>query len=437
MIEYSIPFNVQASNAISPFFDVEHLWLADPHGAVSHSASIDAACDARMSSRAVNVLTIQRYLEILFSALPRSVELGSIVGFSREFFRTLRKNENATGLVGITNYIFKVLALGFQSHTPLLTDRVLRLSRELHYWANVELHSLQNRTPDYYRVPKALDEALRHLDAMRLDGSVVFTFLTANYLENFGLWLDLYLRHDVMGEQLIVLAIGEHFGDELTNWLLQRGATRSQVIAFVPPVHIEACGNGKNLDFMWYVKIHVTAELLNRGQRVVYSDMDAYWVNNYFIVRDDACAKHRPDVILSLTYDMPLAAVMHWGFTPCAGFFSVEPTDAGKAFLMEWRQMTEVMFDDQIALAEILLRQNASWEQVESKYIGVSTRVIAKRGINVDLAMLGPDTARRVGLPDLGTVGRATIWHPRWKVSPEQHKNAVEQLTGVGQKSLS
>jgi hypothetical protein len=135
-----------------------------------------------------------------------------------------------------------------------------------------------------------------------------------------------------------------------------------------------------------------------------------------------------PDVTLSITYDMPRSGVLQYGFVPCAGFFGAEPTPAGKALIADWLRMTEVMFDDQIALTEILLRQNAVWEITEVRHVGATTTLSTENGEKARVTMLDPHTARRSGRSDLAGVGEAVIWHPRWIDDPEVHKLVIARL---------
>jgi hypothetical protein len=122
---------------------------------------------------------------------------------------------------------------------------------------------------------------------------------------------------------------------------------------------------------------------------------------------------------------MPRSVVADQGFTSCAGFFSVDPTPGGKAILASWCRLTEIMFDDQIAFAELLSRHGAAWQPQPSDIIGATTDIMTKSGVAARIVLLDQAAARRVGLPDPSTIGGATIWHPRWVMAPEQHKDAI------------
>jgi hypothetical protein len=200
------------------------------------------------------------------------------------------------------------------------------------------------------------------------------------------------------------------------------------VLQFDPPTKLGVCGNGNDLNFLWYVKVHVVNALVQRGVRVVYSDLDAYWIKDYFALREWVNAETSPDVIVSVTYDMPRCAVVEQSFTPCAGFFSVEPTRGGKAFMAAWRRLTEVMFDDQIGLAELLFRNGVSWQPVRSHLVGADTTIMTEQGAPAHIVALDDQIARRVGLPDPDSIGDATIWHPRWVMAPDQHKGVIQRV---------
>ncbi len=424
-IAYVIQYNMAVKDALAPFFEARHMWDVRPHQALKFSAATPGAADATLSSRDVKSLDVKEYLQVLFSAVPRDAELGNIVGVSRAFFTHLRERGELESLVHLTNYIFKNLSLSTETLAPLLADRSWRLSRELHYWANQHIYTLRSPHPDYRQLPETLDRALNTPRAAELPRDLVFIFLTSAYLANLEYWLDLYQRHDARADRLCILLIGDDFEEPMEAWLTRRGASGAHILRYNPPMKLGVCGNGTNLDFLWYIKIHVVKFLLERGSRVIYSDLDAYWVKNYFAVRAAVTDEARPDIIVSVTYDMPRSVVADQGFTCCAGFFSVDPTEGGKAILESWCRMTEVMFDDQIAFAELLTRNGAAWQPLRSDYVGATTEVLSTEGVSTRIALLDPAIARRVGLPDPATIGGSTIWHPRWVMAPDQHKYAI------------
>jgi len=430
-IEYTIRYNLSIKADLAPFFDLPHMWNVQPLEAIRFSAASSCQCDVGMKSSDAQTITVRDFLEILVSALPRFADYGNMVGFARVFFTVLEDRGDYSSLVDITNYIFKHLALTPSPFEPLLAERTFRIAHDLHYWANISLHAIRRKDPAYHLLPDALDAMMAGLPASELPEDVVFIFLTSQYLENLQYWLDLYKLHDAQASRLLVLAIGDGFAEPVHQWLQARGADRARVLEFKPPTKLGVCGNGTDLNFLWYLKIHVASALLQRGGRVIYSDLDAYWIKNYFLTRDAVNADVSADIIVSLTYDMPRCAVLGHGFTPCAGFFSAEPTDGGKALLAEWRRMTAIMFDDQIGLAEIIHRHGTSWMQHTSALIGATAGVATDAGVPVKLAALSPLVARRVGLPDPKTIEDATIWHPRWVMAPDQHREAIQHVTSL------
>lgn len=430
MVAYSIPFHRKLSTDLRAYFDFDHLWNADPHGALKHSADFRAECDSRLSSAEVDDLSLTVYLQILFSGFPRSAEYGHILGFSSAYFRRLRERDDTNALIELTNYIFKSLALNYEGPDPLLKDRTLRLFVELHYQANVELHASRHSAAGYRDLPIALNRAFDGaLD--NLPETVVLTLLTSNYLDSLALWLDIYLPWDPRGGKLLILAIGSEFAAALRGWLEGRGVHDARIVPFDPPRKLDVCGNGFSLDFLWYIKVHAVDALVQRDAHVIYSDLDAYWIRNYFEVRKTIQKAAITDVVLSMTSDMPKGAVMLWTFTPCAGFFEVMPSAGSKAFTSRWRTMTEIMFDDQIALAEIFLRDNLQWIDEFESTLTASTIWVASDNLPARIGVIGMETALRVGPPDLSTIGGVTIWHPRWIVAPEAHADAIAHISAA------
>jgi hypothetical protein len=427
-IAYVIQYNLAVKDTLAPFFEPGNMWDVRPYQALKFSVSATEGADSTMSSENTRALDVKEFLQVLFSAMPRDSEIGNIVGFASSFFGHLRERGEIESLVHLTNYIFKSLSLSSEPIPPLLAERAWRVGRELHFWANIHIHAARSVDPAYRQLPETLNVALKKSFSGEVPRDLVFVFLTSAYVSNLGYWLDLYQRHDAQASRLCILCIGDDFEEPMEDWLALRGAGGAHILKYTPPMKLGVCGNGNNLDFLWYIKIHVVKFLLERGSRVIYSDLDAYWIKDYFAVRAAVRDEVRPDMILSATYDMPRSVVAEQGFTCCAGFFSVDPTAAAKAILTSWCLMTEVMFDDQIALAELLTRHGAAWQPRRSDYIGASADIMTEEGFAARLVLLDPAVAHRVGLPDPATIGASTIWHPRWVMAPEQHKEAIRLI---------
>ncbi len=280
----------------------------------------------------------------------------------------------------------------------------------------------------YYRVPITLDAALSDFAIDQTNHPVVFTFLTENYLDNLAFWLDMYKRHDSRGEHLIVMVVGNSASSRVFDLCCQKDADMTRVFEWNPPCKMTAAGNGMDLAFLWYVKVHVVSNFIRRGLRVVYSDLDAYWIKNFFDLWHDIRNSTNVDLIISPTFDMPSTAILNWTFAPCAGFFSVEPTAKAMELLGEWRRMTEVMYDDQIGLAELLFRKGIEWHLTEGSSVLLTGDAVMSSGRTASLAVLNPAVAKRVGNADPESIGDATIWHPRWIMNPAQHVAAISLL---------
>jgi hypothetical protein len=151
-------------------------------------------------------------------------------------------------------------------------------------------------------------------------------------------------------------------------------------------------------------------------------------MKSYFELRDRLNQETKADMVLSPTYDMPRSAVLYWAFTPCAGFFSIEPSPGGKALAQEWLRMTKIMFDDQIAIAELVYRKGGAWDLSAVEGVDVRQSITTLQGGVAEVIVLSPTAARRVGAPDPSTIGGATIWHPRWVIDPEQHGALMASL---------
>ena len=424
-MQYEISYSAVVSEKLTPYFAAEKMWDTDPRAALQESAASNEDCDTSFRSADAKNISVRKFLQVLFSALPRNSEFGQIIGWSRDFLKNLAAKGDTYGLVDITNYVFKSIMLTPPELPPLVLERTLRLMQELHYWANIELHQIRSQDSDYYSFPKLLDDTLNQIDYEHIPKSVVFIFLTEKYFDNFAVWLDLYLRHDHSGEHLLIMTIGLNVDVLVTQHLRLRCAEKSKVISFIPPRELSVCGNGIDLYFLWYVKIHMVAGLLENGLSVVYSDLDAYWIRNYFSIWNELRITTQADLILSATFDMPKSSVICWGFTPCAGFFSVDSTPSGIALLQEWRQMTRIMFDDQIAVAELLFQKHVTWHSCVFESCFLETQVMTTTGSSAKITVLDITIARRVGEPNPNTIENATIWHPRWVIGPDEHRKIM------------
>lgn len=427
-MRYVIRYNGQLAGLMEPHFAAKSLHEVLPQEALCYSQLQNGVPDRSMNGADVTSLSVQQFLQILFSAIPHSLEFGQIVGWSRLFLGQLGRRGDVNALIAVSNYIFKSLCLNVSGLPVLLADRTLRIFQDLHYWANIEIHAIRTKDVEYYRVPITLDAALQTLDICSIGGTVAFTFFNERYLGNFVIWLDLYRRSDPHGKHLVVLAIGQSFAAKVLTVCREKGANSVNVVEWDPPFPLSVSGNGSNLSFLWYIKIHVMAILVGRGLRVVYSDLDAYWMKNFFSTWKGIQAASPADLLLSATHDMPPTAVVRWTFAPCAGFFCVEPTPGAKQFLNDWRRMTEIMYDDQIALSELLFRCSVGWNTTDTLYVCLTGKIMNTSGQLTSFAVLHPATAKRVGEADPGTIGDATIWHPRWVMNPDQHRDVVQTL---------
>ncbi|WP_234732423.1 discoidin domain-containing protein [Acidocella facilis] len=424
-----IIYNSSIREELTTLLNFEYLWDAKPHEAVAFSYNFNAPLNAIFDLRNVTELSKVEYLKLLISAMPNTAQKQKIIDFSKHFFAELKQRREVADLVQLTNYVFKSLSLGFNSNDQTIVSSVLEIMHELHYYANLQIHEIQSQKEEYYEFPTRLDEALKNLSRSEEEENIVFTFLTANYEQNFRLWHKLYKSHNRGNNKLFVLKIGIGFSSEFEDYLSKESLKDTIVFHFLTDTKIGVCGDGISLSFLWYLKIHVSAWLVEKGWRVTYSDLDAYWIKNYFDLFDQLRKTFDADIILSSTGDMPKSVVDKWGFTPCAGFFSVEPTTGGRAFMTEWRQMTEIMFDDQIALAQVLLQNGAEWKTVPTGSDIKAKAQVFPSSIEANIIVMSDDVARRVGTADPKTIGGTTIWHPRWAVAPEAHDAFVQSFT--------
>jgi hypothetical protein len=429
-MHYVIRYNGPLAGLLESHFADKSLHEVHPREALQSSQSQSGVPDTSMGGADVAALSVQQFLQILFSAVPHSLEFGGIIGWSRLFLGELGRRGDVNALIAVSNYIFKSLCLNVSGLPVLLADRTLRVFQELHYWANIEIHNIRTKDLEYYRVPITLDAALETLELDSAGDTVAFTFFNERYLENFVIWLDLYRRNDPHGKHLMVLAIGQSFATKVSAICRQKGANSVNVVEWDPPFPLSVSGNGSDLSFLWYIKVHVASNLVGRGLRVVYSDLDAYWMKDFFSTWEGIRATTPADLLLSPTHDMPPTAVVRWSFAPCAGFFCVEPTHGAKEFLRDWRRMTEIMYDDQIALSELLFRCSVVWNMIDTSNICLTGNTMSASGQPTSFAVLRPATAKRVGVADPRTIGGATIWHPRWVMNPDQHKEVVQSLVG-------
>ncbi len=427
-MEHFVRYNFDVSERLEPFFAVDKFWSVDPRGALSDSNKNNHRCDKTTGSSVVGSLDTKSFLKILFSVLPREDNIANIVGWSCSYLVKLAEQGDWVGLVDLTNYVFKSLMISPPELPVILSERVIRVMHELHYQANCEIWKIRHSSANYYDFSDLIDNHLNELNLRQIPKVITFVFLTEKYYDNFLIWLDLYLRFDPSGGKLLILAIGDGLSTRINAALSERSSTNGTVLNFVSSRKFGACGNGTDLWFLWYLKIHVVAGLVKRGISVIYSDLDAYWLKNYYTMRDNFINSSKVDIIFSPTGDMPRSAVLEWGFTPCAGFFSVEATPGGVSLMHEWQRMTEIMFDDQISAAELFFRNSIIWRQTDIPGGFLESTLSCGGGTEASLLVLSPSVARRLNDPSTESFAEMTIWHPRWVINSQRQKEILANL---------
>src|SRR6266851_981451 len=338
-------------------------------------------------------------------------------------------------LVQLTNSVFKSLTLS----PPLLKDvkdnfgyQCVEINFHLHVLANIAIHSIRRCDADYYEFSRQIDQFSAQLHIDGLPKCICFVFLTENYLENFELWIDVFNASTGGQQHLVIVGIGQRVHDRIIAKLNAIEFANVTIFDFTPRQKLTASGNGEDLYYLWYLKIKLIRYFVSREHDVIYSDLDSFWVKNFIHIWEQASLSD-VDIAFMPSSDMPLYAVQKWGVIPCCGFFACRASGRLERFLGRWERWVEVMFDDQIGLAEMLLDAGVEWEQRNDSpdWRSVVWNSRAFHGDNIRLSLLNPSIAKRVGEPNLLTAEGVTIWHPRWNTFQQEHRNVAATLRAV------
>ncbi len=131
-----------------------------------------------------------------------------------------------------------------------------------------------------------------------------------------------------------------------------------------------ACGNGINLNYLWYLRIKIVRYLVSSGHDLICSDLDSFWLRDFVRIWENS-ALSNTDIAFMPCWYMPAYAVEQWGRHPAPASSRARASERLSGFLLRWEQWVEVMFDDQIGLAQMLLDGDTEWgEQNDSALNG-------------------------------------------------------------------
>lgn len=373
---------------------------------------------------------------VLLSTLIIGNDATTAVSFASPHLRKMAEHGDASGLADLTNYIFKPLAIHQVMTDDLgLRDRVVAAFHRLHRIANDALFRVASPSRHYGAVRAELTAALDRADVPS-DSAVHFTFLTEEYIDNFRTWIRAYAKSGALGH-LVVLVIGPGFEADVAREIAAAQVATVSLVRWQPQSKPTVCGNGLNLNFLWFVKVFMVNHLVSRGNNVVYSDLDSYWLKDFPLLQQ-SMEESGVGCVFMQTGDLPIYGVQKWGFTPCAGFFGIRGGGSVATFVGNWLRMTEVMFDDQIGLFELLDEESGEWQP--SGQAILDHLYVDRSGGYLDgkVAVLRKDVALRSAAVDpaaavreLSGLAGCAVWHPRWAVAGDMHADVLRILQEI------
>jgi FkbM family methyltransferase len=365
------------------------------------------------------------------SALVLGNTSEALLDFGRKLIWYYAATQDVQSLVHLTNSVFKSLTLTPPDLGRQFVRQCVEVNYGLHVEANLVIHATRRTAADYYEFAGEMDRFLAELSDRTLPKLVCFVFLTQGYVDNFDLWIDVFNSSTCGDLGLVIVSIGDGVRPRVQAKLDEIGLSNAIVVQFDPSRNLTVCGNGEDLYFLWYVKIRLLQRFVSLGHDVIYSDLDSFWLKNFGDVWNQAVLAE-VDIAFMPSDDMPRYAVEKWGSIPCCGFLACRASDRLERFLGMWERWVEVMFDDQIGLAQMLLDTGIDWEQHDGSPAWRSVVWNPSTSFNehVQLCLLNPSIAKRAGSPDISAASGVVIWHPRWITSKEETANAVLSLVG-------
>ncbi len=421
--------------AIADHCQTRPLWNLSlgPFMAVMAARIDDDARFSTVDSR--EQLDVHEFLKIYLAALLTDNDVEPLVELGKQFIRILTLRKDTRSLIQFTNFVFKQFTLSPPAMSVALSKICVEANFKLHVTANTSIHELRQKTEGYYDFPQEIFALFdRYAQNLSLPKQLCFVFLTDNYFTNFCAWVSVFSASTGNSAHLLVIAIGPNLAKNVTQTLTENRLKNFTMLEFCPSRSLTPSGNGGNLFNLWYFNISVIRHLISFGHDVVYSDLDSFWLKDFFLDWNSPPLSI-VDLLFMPTSDMPKYAVDQWGSTPCAGFFACRASDGMARFLSAWTNNVEIMFDDQIALAQMLLHTNATWK--EGGHEGPNWKVTAfcppafdtaGEADFVKISLLEPSYAKRVGSPNPSTMHGATIWHPRWATMTHEHPKILRAL---------
>jgi hypothetical protein len=367
---------------------------------------------------------------VVVSSLILGVDGAVLEAYATPYLQRLAQDGDEKTLSNVSNYLLKPLAIHpITSGDAELRRRIVGTFHRLHRIANDNLYLVASRAKGYGAIRNRLLAVFAKTEYPK--SSVIhFTFLTAEYIENLYTWLRAFVHARVQGH-LVILLIGEGLTAPVEQAIAVAGLGElTSIIQFQSEQQLSVCGNGLNLNFLWYVKILAISHLVSCGNRVIYSDLDSYWLRDAKTF-DASLSDGSAECIFMQTGDLPMHGVWKWGFVPCAGFFAINSGEFAQRFLNKWLAMTEVMFDDQIGLFELLDDFSGRWEPsehgaIEYRYateaLWMDGRVaVLKRSVAARSAAVAVEQA----LQELKSMPDCVVWHPRWAAAGAVHEDVL------------
>jgi hypothetical protein len=175
---------------------------------------------------------------------------------------------------------------------------------------------------------------------------LVVTFADSAYLPLLQLWMQQLREFGLHRVTVFSLDAGTQ------AWCQAHGITASALP-----------WNGSLAD-LWVRRIQIFTKLLDAGEEIIHSDIDAIWVRNP--LQFGAARNRSEDLIFSQGTVWPIDVHDHWGFVLCCGWFWAKPVPAAQAFFRALEADVRVSGDDQISVNRLLVAAGARWSQLKA-----------------------------------------------------------------------
>ncbi|KAI3642306.1 hypothetical protein MP228_011861 [Amoeboaphelidium protococcarum] len=201
------------------------------------------------------------------------------------------------------------------------------------------------------------------------NSTVIITAVSQDYLDLFNTFLDTIEQH-CFGQRLQILVLNLDLESAQVNKMSQRQRHHIQ--------HVSVDNIMQKKD-IWKWRLEMASMLIDQGNNVVLSDLDAIWnVNVVQYFEQDQFGGY--DLIAGQGR-FPYELKSLWGFTACMGMVYIRSSTQSSTLLHLTLRYLKMFPDDQKAFNRALWQMSDGWIETEAGYQSASNRSIGIKAL--------------------------------------------------------